>query len=70
MITHTISGVGEAVDQVLVASERVHYTPITAVIHLQGRGVVGGGQGAVTPIDAVVSAATGVTMRSQGHGGF
>ena len=27
-------------------------------------------QGAVTPIDAVVSAATGVTMRSQGHGGF
>ena len=27
-------------------------------------------QGAVTPIDAVVSAATGVTMGSQGHGGF
>ena len=27
-------------------------------------------QGAVSPIDAVVSAATGVTMRSQGHGGF
>ena len=27
-------------------------------------------QGAVTAIDAVVSAATGVTMGSQGHGGF
>ena len=27
-------------------------------------------QGVVTPIDAVVSAATGVTMGSQGHGGF
>ena len=27
-------------------------------------------QGAVTHIDAAVSAATGVTMRSQGHGGF
>ena len=27
-------------------------------------------QGAVTPIDAVVSAATGVTMGSQDHGGF
>ena len=27
-------------------------------------------QGAVTPIDSVVSAATGITMRSQGHGGF
>ena len=27
-------------------------------------------QGAVAHIDAVVSAATGVTMRSQGYGGF
>ena len=42
--TRTISGVGEAVDQVLVASERVHHTPITAVIHLQGRGAVGSGR--------------------------
>ena len=27
-------------------------------------------QGAVTPIDTVVEAATGVTMQSQDHGGF
>ena len=27
-------------------------------------------QGAVTPIDTVISAATGVTMWSQGYGGF